>query len=124
MNSEIDQHYDLELRIAKLLRYGVILSLILLVIGWTGQIFQGHELSMFQTYQLTSLKQNLLSALNQQHYFLLISYLGLGVLISLPIIRVFFTGVLFIKQKEKVLAGLAFFVLLALLVSFSLGIEI
>lgn len=119
------QIFDLELRISKFLRYGVLVSLLLLSIGWIGQLIQGSaDITVFQTYQQVSLHEHLQLLIDQASYFKLIAYLGLFVLIALPVSRVLLTGILFVSQKENILAGLAFLVLFFLAVSFTMGIEL
>jgi uncharacterized membrane protein len=117
--------YDLELKISHFLRKGVFVSLFFLVVGWVGQIFlHSNSLEPFQNYSPLTLMENLNLAISQRNYFLLTSYSGLFVLISLPVIRVFLTAILFLKQGERALSVIAFLVLLTLIVSFSLGIEL
>ncbi len=117
--------FRLELRISHFLRYGVLVSLLFLGGGWLAQIVQSQDrLTHFQVYQPTPLIQMLESALMHGDYaFLSISF-GLAVLISLPIIRVLLTGILFVKNQDWILAGLAFFVFSVLCLSFFLGAEL
>jgi uncharacterized membrane protein len=54
---------------------------------------------------------------------MLLSYAGLIALISLPVLRVLLTMILFLKQKEYILAVVAALVLIGLFVSFTFGME-
>ncbi len=120
-----DPLYSLELKIAQLLRGGVLVAGFFLLLGWLMTIHPGENtLSHFQTYQQIPFLQSLEHLWQGREWGLLIAYFGLGVLISLPLLRVLMTAFLFFKQKEMVLAGLALVVLIALGLSFSLGFEI
>lgn len=117
--------FALELFIAKLLRYGVFLAGILIFIGWASQIdFHEDTFSHFTAYKASPLIPALQGLWARAEYGLLISYLGLGVLISLPVLRVAMTGAVFIKQKDFIMAGLVALVLSGLILSFVLGFEI
>lgn len=125
MNKMDKELESLELRIAKFLRFGVILAGILIFGGWvvTLNLYKDPFYS-FQIYDTFPL-QNILSIYYRNgNWGILISYLGLAVLISLPLIRVLLTACLFLKQKDYLLGTIAFVVLMALLVSFFLGIEL
>jgi uncharacterized membrane protein len=114
----------LELRISKLLRVGVLLSGAFMFVGWMAQLSNDpHPFSAFAHYQRVPLADSLENALLTQNWGMPVSYLGLFFLVALPSVRVFLTAILFLKQKEYRLAAIAFFVLLALGLSFSLGIE-
>lgn len=116
---------DSELRIANLLRRGVLLAGLLLFLGWMSFLdFTQNPLAAFKDYQRQSLAESLQRAWQHQDFGLLIAYAGLGLLISLPLIRVLMTGVLFALQKERILATMAFLVFAALLLSFTLGLEL
>jgi len=116
---------SLELRIAKLLRYGVMLAGVLMFAGWMTMLdFSQNPLQAFHVYKDISLRQSLQEAWRDQVWGLLAAYIGLMLLISLPLMRVLLTAILFWKQKEKGLSLIAFFVFAALIISFSLGIEL
>jgi uncharacterized membrane protein len=120
-----DKLLSLELRISLLLRWGVLLAGAFMLIGWASMLdFTQNPLAAFQDYKSESLHESLLNALTQNQWGLLIAYAGLTILISLPLLRVLMTAVLFVKQKETVLAAIAFFVFATLILSFSLGIEL
>jgi uncharacterized membrane protein len=115
----------LELKIAKFLRFGALVAGALLLVGWIGMIStHSAGLSGFHEYQEASLRELWDQALATKRWPVQISYVGLGCLISLPVIRVLLTSILFFRQREKVLGGIALLVLLLLLFSFSQGIEL
>ncbi len=115
----------LELKISYFLRYGVFASAFFLAISYLGQIFSKDDrLSKFKVYEPVPLVTTIRSALEAQDYFLLSAIVGLSVLISLPIIRVLLTGLLFLKAKEWAMASCAILVFAVLLLSFFLGIEL
>ncbi|WP_413584319.1 DUF1634 domain-containing protein [Bdellovibrio sp. HCB274] len=117
--------HDLELRISKMLRSGVYVAGMLMTIGWLwGWFKHGDTLSSFSRYESKSLYETLNWAVITHDQPLIIGFAGLAVLVSLPIIRVFLTGVLFIKQKDYILAVMAFAVFTCLIASFLLGIEL
>ncbi|KYG65126.1 hypothetical protein AZI87_11185 [Bdellovibrio bacteriovorus] len=125
VNSEEKTLNRLEYRISQLLRSGVLFAGIFLLVGWLWMWWKGEQsLSSFTEYQPTSLFENLQWALLMQDRAMLISYAGLIVLVSLPVLRVFLTGILFIKQKENKLALMAFTVFIILIGSFFLGIDL
>jgi uncharacterized membrane protein len=115
----------LELKIAKFLRYGVIVAGLLMLAGWLTQLqLHGNPLQEFKDYKTISLTVTVTQMWARHEWGILTAYLGLLVLISLPMIRVLLTAILFTKQKEFILSAIAAFVLIALCVSFSLGFEI
>lgn len=117
--------YNLELFIAKLLRIGVLIAGVFLLIGWMSQFqFIGNPLEKFEHYQHIPFAQSFRECWEQQRWGLITAYVGLCILISLPIIRVFMTAVLFYRLKEFLMASAATLVFVALLLSFSLGFEI
>lgn len=121
----MDQLENLELKISKFLRLGVLASGLFLAIGWLGNFsFENSQPARFANYSPTSLVRSLELAVMDGNWALLLSYGGLIILISLPMIRVLLTAVLFVKQKEHILAVIAGVVLLALIISFSFGIEL
>ncbi|WP_413287520.1 DUF1634 domain-containing protein [Bdellovibrio sp. HCB337] len=115
----------LELKISHLLRWGVLFAGAFMLMGWISFLdFTQNPLAAFHDYREETLSQSLTHAFETHDWGLLLAYLGLMILISLPLLRVLMTGVLFVKQKEKTLAVVAFFVFAILILSFSLGIEI
>ncbi len=117
--------FSLELFIAKFLRYGVLLAGGLMFIGWMMQIdFQHDTFAAFKQYQHLPLTQALDAAFANHAYGLLVAYLGLFVLIALPILRVGLTAIVFIIEKDYALAACAALVLSGLALSFALGYAI
>lgn len=114
-----------ELLISRFLRFGVLLSGMFLLVGWVWMLKEkGDTLETFNQYQPQSLIESLHWALVMQDRATFVSFVGLAILVSLPMIRVLMTGILFLKQKEKVLGLMAFLVFVSLLGSLFLGIEI
>lgn len=115
----------LEWAVAKLLRVGVIIAGLLMAVGWfTFLDFSANPLVEFHEYKSVPLVESLQLALQTHNWGLLISYAGLGLLVSLPMIRVLMTGFIFAYQRQRVLAGIAFFVFFILMVSLTLGVEL
>lgn len=113
----------MERLISHFLRYGVLSAGVFLALGWLWGLYQdGDQIMKFRTYEPQSLVESLHWAVLLNNRPLIISYFGLVILISLPLIRVLLTGVIFIKQKEYTLASMAFAVLGALLGGFLLGL--
>ncbi|WP_347358886.1 DUF1634 domain-containing protein [Bdellovibrio sp.] len=117
--------HELELIISQILRGGVLFSGIFLLVGWLWMWFRdGDNLQTFTSYEPRPLVENIHWALVMNDRALLISLFGLVTLVCLPLLRVLMTGVLFIKQKDKGLAVMAFAVFFALVGSFLLGIDL
>lgn len=124
MNNESPLH-QLELKIAYLLRYGVMLAGALMITGWGLSLAtHGDKLGTFRTYAPQHLAATWQDASLAHDWGTLLALAGLGILVMLPVLRVLLTGVLFIKQGDRVLALLAFLVFGVLLASFSLGIDL
>lgn len=116
---------SLELKISKFLRKGVLLAGFFLIIGWISNLINhGVNYEQLHNYHEVSLLDALKLIIAKGDWGDLIGYTGMGLLIFLPISRVFLTAWLFIKQKDYLLAGIALFVLVALIISFTLGIEL
>lgn len=116
---------SLELKISKFLRSGVMLSAFFMLVGWIFYLLEnGTSFDLLKIYHEKSLFKTLELAISTNSWGQLATYLGLSILISLPITRVFLTGFLFLKQKEFILASMAFFVFIVLIISFTLGIEL
>ncbi len=115
----------LELKISRFLRVGVLVSVFFMLIGWLSSFqLTANPYSHFSLYETSSPAQNVALAFQSRSWGILCSYVGLSLLISLPVIRVFLTALLLVRTKEYALAFIALAVLLSLLLSFSLGIEI
>ena len=116
---------EMEHKISYFLRWGVIFSGVLIFVGWMLNIkWSANPFYVFQDYDQISLKDLIRHYILRNNYGALITFVGLGSLISLPLIRVALTMILFMKQKEWQLAAITALVLLGLIVSFSFGIEL
>ncbi|KHD87128.1 MAG: hypothetical protein OM95_15985 [Bdellovibrio sp. ArHS] len=126
VGSEAEKNLNrLEYRISQLLRSGVLFAGIFLLVGWLWLRWNGaNNLSSLTEYRPTSLWESLQWAFLMKDRGLLISYAGLIILVLLPVVRVFLTGILFLKQRENKLAIMAFAVFIALVGSFFLGIDL
>lgn len=116
--------FKLELIISRMLRTGVLIAGTCLLVGWLWMWYHGGDIYALRFYEKHSLLESLQWALLMQNRGFFICIAGFAVLISLPLIRVFMTGVLFLKQKEFLLAALAFGVFVSLILSFTLGVEL
>lgn len=114
----------MELKIARFLRGGVVASGLIILTGWILSFRPDKDPFLpLQTYVPYGLIDRLQVHALLSDWGSLITYFGLGILISLPVLRVFLSTILFIKQKEKIMALLGAIVMLGLILSFSLGIE-
>jgi uncharacterized membrane protein len=117
--------FNLELFIAKFLRYGVLFAGLLIFIGWMSQIdLHGNIFASFEHYQNIPLMTTLRSAIAQRSWGLLAAYAGLVVLISLPLSRVVLVTVVFLTERDFALAFCSLLVLMGLALSFALGFAI
>ncbi|MEK2645649.1 DUF1634 domain-containing protein [Bdellovibrio sp. BCCA] len=117
--------HQLEIRISQFLRGGVLFAGALLFVGWVWMLINsGDVLSTFSEYHPQSLSESIQWALIMNDRALLMSFFGLVVLVTLPVIRVLMTGILFIRQKDYRLAIMAFAVFFVLIASFTLGIDL
>ena len=122
MKRQDSELMKLELKISHFLRWGVLISGLVMLIGWGSHVsWAGNPFLRFQTYQEMSLKRQITQAWGNGEWGVICSYFGLFLLISLPVIRVLLTAILFFKQKERVLGLIALLVLFSLGVSFALG---
>lgn len=116
---------SLELKIAKFLRGGVFLAGAVMFVGWCWKFkWAGNPFFNFEVYDRIPLTDLIKQHIYLKDWGLLVSYAGLLILISLPLIRVMLTAILFVKQKEYTLAAIAFIVLSGLTASMLLGIEL
>ena len=121
-NSNLASAHDLELKVAKFLRYGVILAGLLLGVGWLLDIdFNGNPFVHFKHYAPVPLVDGVYQAWLDRGWGLLFAYCGLIVLIALPVIRVAMTAIVFLKQRDFRMMGIAIFVWLSLLASLMLS---
>ncbi|CAN5424929.1 hypothetical protein BH10BDE1_BH10BDE1_04490 [soil metagenome] len=120
-----DEVYSLELFIAKFLRYGVLVAGALMLFGWMSEIsFKTDTFSHFATYHDVRLFPTLRALIETSRWGLLTAYAGMFVLISLPLLRVLMTLVVFLKKKDYALAAVSTLVLAGLFLSLLLGFEI
>jgi uncharacterized membrane protein len=118
-------HERLELNISRFLRSGVMISGILMLTGWIMRTkISGNPFFNFETYDHIPLSDLIAFHLKNKDWGSLLSYLGLIVLMSLPIIRVLLTSILFLKQKEYLLSFISLSVFLGLILSILLGAEL
>ena len=116
---------NLELKISQFLRYGVLLSGGLILIGWVKNFrFQGNPFFNFQIYDQIPFLELFNFHLQKGEWGILVSYAGLITLITLPLFRVILLVFLFLRQKEMLLALISFVVILLLILSMSLGLDI
>ncbi len=120
-----DKAYELELLIAKFLRYGVVFCGILIFVGWILNLnWDANPFFIYKDYDPIPFWDLISHYVRIKNIGGLISFAGLAGLVSLPVWRVFLTGILFIKQKERALAVIAFFVFTLLVISFLLGVTV
>ncbi len=112
----------MELKISKFLRIGVIISGAIITLGWAMSFRADYDpFENLKTYHQISLIDSFQIQFMLENWGRLIVYFGLMILISLPVLRVLLSVVLFVKQKEKKMALIGAIVLLGLILSFSLG---
>ncbi len=91
--------------------------------GWVSQLhFSENPFLAFHDYAPVPLQEMLPRVLVSPSAWL--TYAGLFLLVSLPLIRVVFTAVLFWRQGDRVLAVMAALVSIALISSCVLGLEL
>jgi uncharacterized membrane protein len=114
----------MELKISKFLRLGVLISGMIILIGWIMSFRpSSNPFLALQTYQSFNLLDSLQMHAILENWGMIIAYVGLSILISLPVLRVLLTTLLFIRQKEKTMALIGAIVFIGLILSFSFGIE-
>lgn len=114
---------DVEVKIGRFLRGGVLFAGAVIALGWLLNFSWSEDIfTKYRTYDPIPLQNFVQYYYNQGEWGYVLSYLGLGILISLPLLRVLLTGLLFLRTGERVLAAIAALVLVGLIVSFSLGI--
>lgn len=114
----------LEYCISQFLRFGVLLAGGFLAVGWCWLLVQGNsKLTGFSNYESESLFESVRWSLFLQDRGKLLTFIGLGILVALPVLRVLLTGVIFIAKREYRMAATAFIVFSVLILSFLLGID-
>lgn len=113
-----------EIFIARFLKWGVLISGFLMFVGLLKSIkISGNPFFNFQTYDQIPLSELITYYTKIQDWGTLCSYVGLGLLILLPFIRVCITIFIFFKNKEYALSGIAFTVLMGLIFGLYLGFK-
>lgn len=116
---------NLELKISKFLRMGVIVSGLFMIVGWIFESLKSeNSFDKIKSYNPDALADSFQLAYASGDWATVLTYIGLIILVSLPIIRVLLTAVLFIKQKDTPMAALAIFVFFILMTSLMLGFEL
>src|SRR5690606_11086149 len=104
---------SLELRISKVLRIGVLTAGLIMLMGWIlTTIDGGASFFVFKQYDKLDLLSQIHIAQKNQQWGILTAFLGLGVLVLLPVIRVALTTILFFHQKEYKIGFISVLVLL------------
>lgn len=115
----------LELWVSQLLRSGVTVSGVLLFVGWLGMWSQGSSVAgRFNEYHSQSFLETIQWSLMTGDRSMLLAMAGLLILVSLPIVRVFLTAILFLLQRDFKMAAMAGSVFIALIASAFLGVLI
>ncbi len=109
-----------ELAISHLLRGGVIFSGSVLVIGWVLELTQGSSQSQTSAEAGVRSLNSLVAGLHAMSAQAWIS-MGLLLLISLPILRVALTFLIFLQNRDRLFSVLTLYVLLLLCASSLLG---
>lgn len=111
-----------EVKIALVLRYGVLFSGALLLVGWLFTFDpSGAALLSLREYHAEPLMLALQTHFAQGQWGLLLCYAGLVVLVCLPVIRVILTGLIFMHQRDRTMAALVGLVLFGLVLGVTLG---
>jgi uncharacterized membrane protein len=117
--------FALELFIAKFLRVGVAVAGLLMLTGWLSQLsFSSDVFARFQEYHELRLVPQISLLWQAREWGRLVSYLGMFVLICLPVVRVLLTLLVFLKKRDFLLAMVSALVLFGLVLSAVLGFEI
>ena len=117
--------YELELLIAKFLRWGVFFCGALIFAGWAMNLkLDANPFYVYHDYDPIPFWELIRHYIRSGNVGGLLSFAGLALLVSLPVCRVFLTGVLFLRQKERSLAAIAFLVFTLLVISFLLGMTV
>lgn len=121
---------ELDIKIAKALRIGVLLAGGLILLGWLSQVSWVNltersdvVFEKFRIYENLPLVSVLETLVQNGQWGIVTSYIGLAILIALPALRVFMTFVSFVIHRDFAIAIMAALVFLSLLVSFSLGLR-
>lgn len=113
----------MELKIASILRYGVLIAGGIILTGWLLSFNPNNNLfDAYKTYEQVDLIVSIKAQVLLQNWGRLLTYFGLFLLILLPVIRVFLSMILFFKHQEKQMALIGAIVFIGLLISFYQGL--
>ncbi|MDH6353995.1 putative membrane protein [Dysgonomonas sp. PH5-45] len=126
---------DVELYIGRLLRYGVMLSCGITLLGGIVYMFQSHDDDITRRYAASDIPNQ---AFGVEHYLRELStivprllafdgaaiiQLGVIVLIATPIIRVVFSAIAFIIEKDYMYVAITLVVLCIIMANMLLGLH-
>ena len=128
-----DKTWQIELFIARLLRWGVMLSFVIVAIGIGAVIVTGQtgysqirldDVNSIVQYRVhpdfpSTLGEVFSGVLNLKPYSIIV--LGLLVLITIPVMRVTVSVFAFALERDWLYVGITAFVLIVLMVSFAIG---
>lgn len=114
-----------EIKISKFLRFGVYVTAVCFAASliFRFALYPNYQFDLTK-YNGESLMQHWRFAATHGYWGVMIAYIGFGVLVSLPILRVLFTALLFLKTRDYILGGVAVLVFLILICSFLLGVNV
>lgn len=120
--------YDMEQLIGQVLRYGVLISGIVAIVGGIWYLFQrGMEMPHYTNFTGEPANYTTFSGILQglsQGSATEIIQMGVVILIATPILRIFFSLVSFILEKDKLYIVLTFIVLSIIMFSMFAGLKV
>ncbi|MCF6514748.1 DUF1634 domain-containing protein [Lactobacillus sp. S2-2] len=111
---------QIETTIGKILRYGVIISSIVMIIGLIMYVIMGST-GYTESFHYNSISELINGIINFKPYAIMM--LGLLLLILTPVLRVVVSIYSFYKEKDYLYVYITVFVLIILIISFIIGIE-
>lgn len=125
---------DVELYIGKLLRYGVMLSCAITFLGGIRYIYQNQNTDLVSKYAPTTDKENFGVNFELRHFSSIwdgvlsfdgasIIQFGVIVLIATPVIRVLFSAIAFLIEKDYMYVVITLIVLFIILANMLLGLH-
>ena len=112
------KNYDTEKMIVKLLRIDVLISTILILIGFIMLYFKESSVDI-ASVQVSSIKDVINGLVNMEPYGIIMT--GLLILILTPILRVFIGIIGFYLEKDYLYVKISSIVLVILILSFFIG---
>lgn len=109
---------DIEVKISIIMRAGVILASLIMIFSFVLTLIKQTSLDQYEIYDISSIITGLIQ-LNPYSFMML----GIFVLILTPVIRVISTIILFASKKDKLYTAITIFVLIILIVCFTVGIS-